>query len=221
MSDPCMYTVSTYIKMKSHLSVSIHFCFHRVNWVMYALISSFSTALDSFVFWDMVVYFYNFIGTIVLQSKNFLEAQSTLKRLDRHSWVLTNITEVWINLVKVINTTVCYTWPNLQKPSIMAYSKIFSIIKMSGSESWPRKVELASTHNNVTTTMNILHITTELIKNNPTTLIYSLVCGLYKITTESIKLVLDVENASSDYVDRPYPRCTESVIFFLSYTHPR
>ena len=45
------------------------------------------------------------------------------------------------------------------------------------------------------TTMSILHITMELVNlstKNLTALIYSLVNGLYKITTESIKLVLDV-----------------------------
>ena len=38
---------------------------------------------------------------------------------------------------------------------------------MSGSESRPRKVELASAHKNVTTTTSILHITTKLV-NTPT-----------------------------------------------------
>ena len=35
---------------------------------------------------------------------------------------------------------------------------------MSGSESRPRKVELASVHKNATTTVSILHITTKLAK---------------------------------------------------------
>ena len=76
-------------------------------------------------------------------------------------------------------------------------------IKTSGSESRPRKVELVSAHKNVTTTVSILHITTKLVKplqNNLTALIYSLVNGLIKISTESLKLVLDAEQsgASSD-----------------------
>ena len=46
------------------------------------------------------------------------------------------------------------------------------------------------------TTVSILHITTKLVKplqNNLTTSIYSLVNGLYSITTKSIKLILNVE----------------------------
>ena len=69
---------------------------------------------------------------------------------------------------------------------------IEGIIKISGSESRPRKVELTCTHKNAMTTVSILHITTELVntlQNNLTALIYSLVNGLHKITTESIKLV--------------------------------
>ena len=37
-------------------------------------------------------------------------------------------------------------------------------IKTSGSESRPRKVELASAHKKATTTVSILHITTKLVK---------------------------------------------------------
>ena len=79
----------------------------------------------------------------------------------------------------------------LSKISMDSNSK-GNYIKMSGSKLWPRKVEIVSVHKNETTTLNILHITTELV-NTPTALIYSLINGLYKITTESIKLVLDVE----------------------------
>ena len=52
--------------------------------------------------------------------------------------------------------------------------------------------------------MSISDITAELV-NNPTTLIYSLINGLYNITIESIKLILDVEQfgASNDL-----PQCT-------------
>ena len=38
------------------------------------------------------------------------------------------------------------------------------MIKTSSSESRPRKVELASTHKNVMTTVSILHITTKLVE---------------------------------------------------------
>ena len=40
-------------------------------------------------------------------------------------------------------------------------------IKMNSNESQPRKVELTSANKNVTTTVSILHITTELV-NTPT-----------------------------------------------------
>ena len=42
-----------------------------------------------------------------------------------------------------------------------------SQIKMGSSESRPRKVEFVNTHKNATTTVNILHITMELV-NTPT-----------------------------------------------------
>ena len=79
------------------------------------------------------------------------------------------------------------------------YIPVFKLIKMSSSKSWPRKEELTHVYKNATITMSILHITMELVKhitplqNNFTTLIYSLVNGLYKITTEFINLILDVE----------------------------
>ena len=44
---------------------------------------------------------------------------------------------------------------------------VIAYIKMSSSESQPRKLELVSTHKSVMTTMSILHITTELV-NTPT-----------------------------------------------------
>ena len=51
------------------------------------------------------------------------------------------------------------------------------LIKTSGSESWPRKVELMRVHSkNVTTTGSILHITMEIVfiptKTNLTALIF-------------------------------------------------
>ena len=63
--------------------------------------------------------------------------------------------------------------------------------------------QVASVHKKLDDYCEYLHITTELVitpTNNLTSLIYSLVNGLYKFTTESIKLVLDVEQfvASSD-----------------------
>ena len=58
-------------------------------------------------------------------------------------------------------------------------------------------------------------------KNNLITLIYSLVNGLYKITTDSMKLVLDVEQfgASSDLIV-PIPD-VQKVSYLSSFTHPR
>ena len=67
------------------------------------------------------------------------------------------------------------------------------VVKMSGSESWPRKAELTHGHKNAMTTMSILQSLQMPLQNNLTALIDSLVNGLYKITTETIKLVLDVE----------------------------
>ena len=93
---------------------------------------------------------------------------------------------------------------------------------MSGSESWPKKVELTCAHKNTTTTMNIfIHnngACKPSLRNNFTTLIYSLVNGLYKITTEFIKLVLDVRQfgASSNLIV-PTPDVQE--VSFSSSTH--
>ena len=81
---------------------------------------------------------------------------------------------------------------------------------------------------NVTTTMSILHITTKLVKtptNNLTTLIYSLVNGLYKITTASIKLILDAEQSGASS-NLNIPTCNVQKVsdfsfFSSSSTHPR
>ena len=95
---------------------------------------------------------------------------------------------------------------------------------MSGNESRLRKVELASAHKNATTTMSVLHKTMKFVKplqNNLTALIYSLVNGLYKITTESIKLILDAEQsgANSDLIVPT--RDVQKVSYFSSSsTHP-
>ena len=72
---------------------------------------------------------------------------------------------------------------------------IEGIIKTSGSESWSRKIEIMHAHKS-NDYYEYLHIITELANtptNNLTGLIYSLVNDLYKITTESIKLILDVK----------------------------
>ena len=72
-------------------------------------------------------------------------------------------------------------------------------IKTSGSELQPRKVELASTHKKHDDYHEYFtHIQRSLSKplqNNLTALLYSLVNGLFKISTESIKLVLDAEQS--------------------------
>ena len=77
----------------------------------------------------------------------------------------------------------------------------------------------------MTNTVSILHITTKLVKplqNNLTALINSLVNGLYKITTESIKLILDAEQsgASSDLIV-PTHDAQKVSYFSSSSTHPR
>ena len=77
---------------------------------------------------------------------------------------------------------------------------------------------------NAMTTVSILHIINEACKhpykNNLTALIYSLVNGLYKVTTKSIKFVCDVEQfgASSDF-SVPTPD-VQKVPFSSSTTHP-
>ena len=48
------------------------------------------------------------------------------------------------------------------KPRMSVNKK--DIVKTSSSESRPKKVELASAHKNVTTTVSILHIITKLVK---------------------------------------------------------
>ena len=94
---------------------------------------------------------------------------------------------------------------------------------MSGSELWPRKVELVSAHKECNKYREYFTHSNEACKhsykNNLTAVIYSLVNGLYKITTESIKLILDVEQfgASSDLI---VPACgiqKASFSFFFFY----
>ena len=70
--------------------------------------------------------------------------------------------------------------------------------------------------------MSILHITTELV-NTPTkqpyyTFIYSLVNGLYKIITESIKLI-EQFGASSDLIIPTHDVQKVSSFFLSSSTH--
>ena len=56
-----------------------------------------------------------------------------------------------------------YVW--LHYSILYTYIYIYIYIKTSGSESRPRKVELASAHKkNAMTTVSILHITTKLVK---------------------------------------------------------
>ena len=76
------------------------------------------------------------------------------------------------------------------------------------------------------TTVSILHIALKLVKtlhNNLTALIYSLVNGLFKISTKSLKLILDAEQygASSDLIVPTHD--VQKVSFFLSSfsMHPR
>ena len=74
------------------------------------------------------------------------------------------------------------------------------------------------------TTVSILHITTKLVKTptkQPYRIEYSLVNGLHKITTESIKLVLDAgqSGASSDLIAPT--RDVQKVSYSSSSTHPR
>ena len=92
-------------------------------------------------------------------------------------------------------------------------------IKTSGSKSRLRKVELASAHKKCDDYCEYFTHNNETCKktlqSNLTALIYSLVNGLYKITTESIKLILDAEQsgASSDLI---IPTCdVQKVSFFL------
>ena len=92
-------------------------------------------------------------------------------------------------------------------------------IKTSGSESRPRKVELVSAHKKCDNYRGYFAHNNE---DNLTALIYSLVNGLFKITTESLKLVLDAEQsgANSDLIVPTSD--VQKVSFFLSssYTHP-
>ena len=77
---------------------------------------------------------------------------------------------------------------------------------------------------NMTTTVSVLHIAMELVnslQNNLTALIYSLVNGLNKITTESIKLILDIEQFGEGLI-LPTRTVQKMSFFFLSSsTHPR
>ena len=92
--------------------------------------------------------------------------------------------------------------------------------QMSSSESWPTKVELICliqkiqqlpwvfTHNN--------RACTNTYSNNFTAFKYLLDNDLYKITTESIKLVLNIKQFSTgSNLIVPTPQCTGSVLFFF------
>ena len=61
---------------------------------------------------------------------------------------------------------------------------------------WPRKVELTHVHSKyATTTVSILHITVKLVNTpaNNFIILISLVNGLDMITTESMKLILNIK----------------------------
>ena len=94
---------------------------------------------------------------------------------------------------------------------------------MSGSESRPRKVELASAHKKRDDYREYFTHNNEACKNsyknNLTALIYSLVNGLFKISTESLKLVLDDEQsgASSDLIVPTRDVQKESFFSFFFY----
>ena len=90
-----------------------------------------------------------------------------------------------------------------------------TIIKMSSSESRPRKVELTFTDKNVMIVMSILHKTAKLV-NTPTKRPYYIDI----FTTKSITLALEVEQlgASSDLIV-PIP-IIQKVSYFSSM-HPR
>ena len=94
---------------------------------------------------------------------------------------------------------------------------------MSYSESRPRKVELMHMHSikcDYCEYFTHNHgACIKLLQNNLTTLIYSLVTGLYNIIIELIKLVFDVEQLGiSRDLMIPTQGCTRSIS--LSSVHP-
>ena len=104
--------------------------------------------------------------------------------------------------------------------------KFHDTIKTSGSESRPRKVELANAHKKRDDYCEYFTHNNEASKNPYKTtlsiaLIYSLVNGLFKISTEPLKLILDAEQsgASSNLIVPTHD--VQKVSFFLSSsTHP-
>ena len=93
--------------------------------------------------------------------------------------------------------------------------------QMSSSELWPRKVELMCLIQKMQQLPWVFTHTNRACTNthwkNFTALKYLLDNGLYKITTESIKLVLNIKqfNTGSNLIVPP-PRCTGSVLFFFT-----
>ena len=100
------------------------------------------------------------------------------------------------------------------------YIQYIDRIKTSSSKSRPRKVELVSAHKKrwLLWAYNIKTPTKQPYRID---IIFSLVKGLYKITTESIKLILDAEqcDVSSDLIV-PILNVQE-VSYFSSSTHSR
>ena len=94
---------------------------------------------------------------------------------------------------------------------------------MSGSESQQRKVELMCAHKNSMIIVSILWSLQIPLQNNLITLIHVLVNGLYKITTESIKLILDVEqfDMSSNLIipTLDVQKCHFSFFYVSSLSH--
>ena len=91
---------------------------------------------------------------------------------------------------------------------------------MSGSESQSREVVLTCSHSkNATTTMNILCIAMKPVfvptKISFTALIFIVNC-LYKVSTESIRLVYNIKQfgTGSDLIV-PTQGCTETDVFFF------
>ena len=95
---------------------------------------------------------------------------------------------------------------------------------MSGSESQPRKVKLMRIHSKVQLLPWVFTHNNTACKypywNNLATLIYSLVNGLYKIITESIKLVLDVEQFGQVVIWTSLPRMYRKCHIFLLFYAP-
>ena len=88
---------------------------------------------------------------------------------------------------------------------------------MSGNELQPRKVQLMRVHNkNATTTVSILYITMEPVNTSTKQPYYIDIFISYKVTTECIRLILEVEqfDISSDSIV-PIPYVLKVSCYFL------